>query len=84
MNLKLVYSIPNILKNYIKKGKDQLDFLLHQAGVYKIYCDDCDASYVDQIKRKLKTRLQEHKSDIRKRSLLTTKLITTTNSIGIK
>lgn len=92
LSYKLAYSIPNILKNYkkiIKKGKDQLDFLSYQDVVYKISCDDCEASYVGQTKRRLKTRLQEHMSDIRKkkrdfpRSLRNTELVATTILIGI-
>lgn len=67
MNSKLAYSIPNTLRNYIKRGKDQLDFL-SQDVVYKIFYEDCDASYVGQTKRKLKTRLQVHKSDINKKT----------------
>ena len=34
--------------------------------VYKIFCENCEANYVGQTKRKLKTRLQEHKLDINK------------------
>ena len=34
--------------------------------VYKINCLDCDSSYVGQTKRKLKTRIKEHKIDIRR------------------
>ncbi|KYN35748.1 hypothetical protein ALC56_09948, partial [Trachymyrmex septentrionalis] len=52
MNSKLVYSIPNTLKNYIKKGNDLLDFFSHQDVVYKIYCENCNASYMGQTKRK--------------------------------
>ena len=62
---KLVFSIPNTLKSFIKRGKE-LDFLSNQNVVYKISCDDCEASYVGQTKRKLSTRLREHISDIRK------------------
>ena len=63
---KLAFSIPNTSKSFIKKGKDKLDFLSNQNVVYKISCDDCEASYVGQTKRKLSTRLREHISDIRK------------------
>ncbi|XP_018308772.1 uncharacterized protein [Mycetomoellerius zeteki] len=50
------------------EGKDQLDPLFNQNVVYKISCDDCEASYVGQTKRQLKTRLHEHVSDINKKS----------------
>jgi len=67
-NCKLTYSIPNWLKNFIEKRKNGLDPLCNPNVVYKISCDNCDASYVGQTKRQLKTRLQEHASDINRRS----------------
>lgn len=36
--------------------------------VYKIDCLNCEASYVGQTKRQLKTRIHEHKSDINKKN----------------
>ena len=33
--------------------------------VYKISCNNCDASYVGQTSRKLKTRIAEHRNHIR-------------------
>jgi len=34
----------------------------------KISCHDCDASYIGQTKRQLRTRIKEHLSDIRKKT----------------
>lgn len=36
--------------------------------MYKVSCHDCDSSYVGQTKRKLNTRIKEHRADIKKRS----------------
>jgi len=33
--------------------------------VYKIHCQDCEASYVGQTKRQLKTRIKEHFNNIK-------------------
>lgn len=42
--------------------------MCHQDVVYKISCLDCDASYTGQTKRQLRTRINEHRSDIKKKS----------------
>lgn len=34
--------------------------------VYKLNCWECDTSYVGQTKRKLKTRIKNHKNDVDK------------------
>ena len=41
--------------------------LSNQNVDYKISCNDCEASYVDQTKRKL-SRIREHISDINKKT----------------
>jgi len=40
----------------------------HYGVVYKISCHDCDASYIGQIKKQLRTRIKEHNSDIKKKN----------------
>jgi len=42
--------------------------LTNNNVVYKISCMDCDASYVGQTKRQLKTRIKEHYNNIRSTS----------------
>ena len=65
---KLAFSITNTLKSIIKRGKDNLELLSNM--IYKISCNDCEASYVGQTKRKLSTRIREHISDINKKLVL--------------
>jgi len=38
----------------------------HSNVVYKLRCAQCDASYVRQTRRLLKTRIDEHRSHIRR------------------
>ena len=56
----------NKLNTIIKTGKDPLLKNDHCGVVYKINCLNCESSYVGQTKRKLKTRIKEHKTDIKK------------------
>ncbi|KYN37533.1 hypothetical protein ALC56_08095 [Trachymyrmex septentrionalis] len=70
VNLKPAFTIPNTLKKYITTGKDTLErtVLVHHNVIYKNSCHDCDASYIGQRKRQLKTRIAEHSSNINKKS----------------
>jgi len=54
------YSL-NKLENIIRAQKDHLDNYTRKNVVYKIVCKDCDATYVGQTKRKLITRVNEHR-----------------------
>jgi len=64
----IAYSVPNTLNKFIKRGKDRIEPAMQNDVVYKIDCRDCNCSYVGQTKRKLKTRLKEHRLDINKKS----------------
>ncbi|KYQ47791.1 hypothetical protein ALC60_13177, partial [Trachymyrmex zeteki] len=58
------YSI-NKLREFIRVQKDPLPRNNRSNVVYKISCKNCDASYVGQTCRQLKTRITEHKNHIR-------------------
>ena len=62
------YTGLNKLNCFIKVQKDRLNKDKKTGVVYKINCRDCDASYVGQTKRLLKTRIEEHKKHISRNS----------------
>jgi len=64
----MAFTIPNTLNIFIKTGKDKIDRSNRCNVVYRIDCRDCEASYVGQTKRRLTTRIKEHKNDINKKS----------------
>jgi len=55
----------------IKGHKDPLSNHSKKNVVYKISCKDCDATYVGQTKRKLNTRITEHRNQINSKSKTT-------------
>jgi len=57
---KVAYKLTNMLNSVIKLGKDKSEKMEQCHAIYKISCFDCDASYVGQTKRKVKTKLKEH------------------------
>jgi len=62
-----IYSL-NKLDGIIKAQKDRLPDFSKKNVVYKISCNDCDATYVGQTKRKLNTRITEHRNQINSKS----------------
>lgn len=54
------YRCLNKLDKIIKAQKDKNNHLSKTNIIYKINCNNCDASYVCQTKRQLRTRLKEH------------------------
>jgi len=55
----------NKLDRIIKVHKDQTEHQHKNNVIYKIYCKNCNASYVGQTKRQLKTRIREHYNNIK-------------------
>ncbi|XP_018375985.1 PREDICTED: uncharacterized protein LOC108769469 [Trachymyrmex cornetzi] len=64
--VNLAYFSLNKLSCFIKTHKDPVPNMSKKNAVYKIKCNNCDASYVGQTKRTVKTRINEHRNDIRK------------------
>ncbi|KYN19992.1 hypothetical protein ALC57_07763 [Trachymyrmex cornetzi] len=62
-NFKIAYKPMNKLNSIIKTGKDKFNKMELCNVVYKINCLSCESSYVGQTKRKVRTRVKEHKSN---------------------
>jgi len=65
---KLFFSCYNKLSRFIKVHKDALPSSVRSNVVYKINCQNCNASYVGQTKRALSVRVDEHRSHITRNS----------------
>jgi len=55
----------NKLDRIIRVQKDHTEYSQKNNIVYKINCSNCEASYVGQTKRQLKTRVKEHCNNIK-------------------
>ncbi|XP_071579118.1 uncharacterized protein [Temnothorax nylanderi] len=64
LNVRLSYNSLNKMRTFIKAQKDSLPRSNKCNVVYKINCNDCDASYVGQTSRQLQTRIREHRNHI--------------------
>ncbi|XP_053598083.1 uncharacterized protein LOC128668677 [Microplitis demolitor] len=79
-NIFSKYHIPIAFKNndnlleYYNDGKDKIDKDLKSGLIYQINCLDCNSAYIGQTGRWIKSRVSEHKVDIKKPSHLHTQL----------
>ena len=64
--IRTVPKISNTLNKCIIRGKDKPKREMTTNVVYKINCNDCDASYVGETKRQLRCRIKEHMNNIKK------------------
>jgi len=75
-DMRVAYYGVNKLRNIIKiSHKDPLPNFCKKNVVYKLNCNNCEATYVDQTKRQLKTRIVEHRNH-KKRNTSTHSVIT--------
>jgi len=51
----------------VKTQKDHLPIGMNKNVVYKLACKNCDVTYVGQTKRKLNTKIAEHKKKLTKK-----------------
>jgi len=68
INTKLAYFSLHKLGWIVKAQKDSLPILSNKNVVYRLACKNCNASYVGQTKRRLSTRISEHRNDINKKT----------------
>ena len=72
--IQTVYKMNNKLNSrIIKRGKDILPKENIKGVVYQPDCNDCDAVYVGETKRRINTRIKVHENNIR--------LVSATNSV---
>lgn len=65
-NITVAHKPVKTLSSVFRKPKDKLDRDCTTCVVYKVNCKDCDAVYIGQTSRSLKTRIREHSHAIAK------------------
>jgi len=64
-NFRIGFRCCNKLDNIVKSHKDDTEIMSKTNIVYKIQCNKCDVSYVEQIKRQIRTRIKEHRNNVK-------------------
>ncbi|EZA56075.1 hypothetical protein X777_03920 [Ooceraea biroi] len=66
--MRMAYFSLNKMHKYIRVHKDKLPRSSCSEVVYKVSCNDCEASYVGQTGRQVHTRIAEHRNNFKKTS----------------
>ena len=61
-NVEVVFQSNRSLASLLGNTKDKL-YPHQQKGIYKIACSNCEATYIGQTRRAIKTRIREHWSE---------------------
>ena len=61
MDILAYFKLTNTLQQLLVWPKDKVEKGKVVGPVYHITCDDCDATYVGETERSLKTRFLEHR-----------------------
>jgi len=68
LETKLAFFSLHKLGRIIRAQKDNLPIGHSKNVVYRLNCKDCSAVYIGQTKRRLNTRIDEHKKEINKKT----------------
>src|SRR5436190_18793427 len=82
IDVRISYFSLNKINNIVRTHKDALPHMSRSNIVYKINCNNCDASYVGQTGRQLMTRIKEHKNHIKRKN--PTKSVVTEHRIDLR
>ena len=66
LNIQVCFKPVNTLRKILSHPKDHVHMMSKSNVVYKVKCADCDASNVGETKRRLETRIAEHRKAIEK------------------
>ncbi len=87
-NIKVTHKPMAALRNTLVKAKDTIPLEAKAGVIYQFPCKGCNAKYVGETGKTLKTRMKQHKAAIRNRSQPTSQPCTvwtqTTNSLLMK
>jgi Reverse transcriptase (RNA-dependent DNA polymerase) len=62
-NIKTIFTPPRKIGQALRPVKDQIK--MENPGVYKVPCGGCEALYIGETKRQVRTRLKEHEAACR-------------------